>query len=402
MVSEERRMMVVNKKVLVLGAGPYGQRVAWELLKTGTFSSLVITDLVADRAETVAATLKQEGVIIKAAALDATRPATLLKAIKGMDLVVNVTGPMQDTAGPTVEACIASGVSYVDTSATLEPVKALLKRDRAAMKAGVSILTGFGGASGMVNFLARYGVDKLDVVEEIRFAVVGYQGRPVSRDMSDEYLRTKFMDPAEIYQDGRIVKVRTHEHKETVEIPVLREVWPDFATTWEVWPMVFSQVATFPHFLKGLKNLTVKCGPNCFSELARIGLGSLDPVEVRGVKVSPVEFAIAFSVSDAFATALGLEVIKDMKPKGGWLIQVIGQKHGKPARSIYEYVDVNMHNTQRTCALAAKWLMEKKITATGVVAPEALDPRPFLKKALEWGTVMREHSSQVMVDNCFE
>jgi saccharopine dehydrogenase-like NADP-dependent oxidoreductase len=388
--------MTIKKRILLVGAGPYGQKVASELQKTGIFSSMIITDLFLEKAKTTANNLAEKEIEISAEQLDATREEDLLKVMKDVDMVANVSGPMQDTAAPTVRACIKMGINYVDTSATMSAAQELLALDKEAKAAGISVLTGFGGGSGMVNFLARYGADKLDTVNEIHFAVVGYGYKwpPMSRDMSDEYLRAKFTNPATIYSDGQFIDIKPTDAIETIEIPGLHEVWPELAGTWDVWPIRFSQIATIPYFIRGVKTVTVKAGQNPFSELSRLGLDSLKPIFVKGNKVLPIEFAIEFSVSEAFASALGLEMPKDPKVIGGWYIKVAGEKHGKPASYTYGYIDVDMHNTERAFAMAAKMLFDGDINLKGVIAPEAVDPKPFLRKALEWGTIIREISDE--------
>jgi len=46
--------------------------------------------------------------------------------------------------------------------------------------------------------------------------------------------------------------------------------------------------------------------------------------------------------------------------------------------------------TQSTLALAAQMLAQREIKEKGIIAPEALDPKPFIKMAKQEGLIVEE------------
>ncbi|PSQ16023.1 saccharopine dehydrogenase [Halobacteriales archaeon QS_8_69_73] len=61
-----------------------------------------------------------------------------------VDVLLNCAGPFVDTAEPLVDACIETGVDYLDIAGELSVFEALAERDREAERAGVCLLPGVG------------------------------------------------------------------------------------------------------------------------------------------------------------------------------------------------------------------------------------------------------------------
>ena len=90
----------------------------------------------------------------RAVALD--DPAALNAALAGVDLVLNAAGPFLHTAAPLAEACLRSGVHYLDIGNELQVFCTIYDLDHRAQQAGVTIMPGVGFGVVATNCLARH------------------------------------------------------------------------------------------------------------------------------------------------------------------------------------------------------------------------------------------------------
>ena len=148
------------------------------------------------------------------------------------------------------------------------------------------------------------------------------------------------------------------------------------------------EVLLVPRYLKGVRRVTFKyaLGSDFIEKLQflhDIGLDRTEPVTVRGVEVSPRE-VVAAVVPDPISMGdkmVGRAVV------GTW---VIGLKDGKP-REVFLYQMADAAETLRTTGsqvvgwqtgfnpvIAMELLSGGVWSGTGVHAPEAFDPDPYL------------------------
>jgi len=71
-------------------------------------------------------------------------PATVARALDGVDCVLHCAGPFAQTAAPMVTGCLETGTHYLDITGEIEVFEALAARDAAATEAGVMLLPGVG------------------------------------------------------------------------------------------------------------------------------------------------------------------------------------------------------------------------------------------------------------------
>ena len=64
--------------------------------------------------------------------------------LDGIDCVLNCAGPFVETAGPMVDACLATDTDYLDVTGEIEVFEALASRDGEATDAGITLLPGVG------------------------------------------------------------------------------------------------------------------------------------------------------------------------------------------------------------------------------------------------------------------
>lgn len=124
--------------LLVYGATGYtGRLVAEEAVRSG----LDVAVAGRDRAK-VAALAARLGVPGRTFALD--DPAVVRAELRGVRALVNVAGPFSQTAERLVDACLAEGVHYLDTTAELAVYARAEERSAAALAAGVMLVPGVG------------------------------------------------------------------------------------------------------------------------------------------------------------------------------------------------------------------------------------------------------------------
>jgi short subunit dehydrogenase-like uncharacterized protein len=115
-------------------------------------------------------------------------PAALSAALDGVDLVLNAAGPFLHTAAPLAEACLRSGVHYLDIGNELQAFRALYDLDQRAQDAGVTIMPGVGFGVIATNCLARYvsaAVGGAAILEIASRAAVAQAGPGVAASRSE-------------------------------------------------------------------------------------------------------------------------------------------------------------------------------------------------------------------------
>jgi short subunit dehydrogenase-like uncharacterized protein len=92
----------------------------------------------------------RSGVPVRALAAELDLPYRVFEVadardgLAGVDVVAHCAGPFAATAGPVVDACLATGTHYLDITGEVDVFEAVFARDEAARTAGVVLLPGAG------------------------------------------------------------------------------------------------------------------------------------------------------------------------------------------------------------------------------------------------------------------
>jgi saccharopine dehydrogenase-like NADP-dependent oxidoreductase len=166
-------------RAVVLGVGAVGGRAARQLASTAGIESIVVCDRQAGQAESVARSL---GPIARAEVWDAglLRGASVLVIAAPLASSLAALAPGAVTL-EIVEAALGAGVPVVSVADGMLEVQALLRLDRTARVAGVSLVVGAGMAPGLTDLLARRGAAGFEVVEEIHISKAGTAGPACAR-----------------------------------------------------------------------------------------------------------------------------------------------------------------------------------------------------------------------------
>lgn len=109
------------------------------------------------------------GVEYRVFALDSA--ADVDYGLQDIAVLLNCAGPFAHTAEALMEACLRTGVHYLDIAAELDSYQLAERHDLSAAKAGVMLMPGSGGSVAMLGSLAARAVERVPSPVAIRIAL---------------------------------------------------------------------------------------------------------------------------------------------------------------------------------------------------------------------------------------
>ncbi|MBU2512358.1 saccharopine dehydrogenase NADP-binding domain-containing protein [bacterium] len=368
-------------KIIVLGGcGAVGSNAVKTLVNTDTFSEVVIGDYNIKKAKQMAGEL---GTKASARRFDALDAQSCRDVIGDCDLVLNCVGPFYSTVKTILTAAIEAGINYVDICDDPDVTLEILEMDEAAKKAGITALIGMGASPGITNLLAKLAADDfLDETDTINIfhthggepfegeGVIGHRFHCMSIDIP-------------MFLDGELKTVKYFEEdgialRQTFDFPLIGKDIP-------LYPYPHPEQLTLPRYIK-VKNVTNKGSVlpieyyQLTSEVCRLGLTSKDPIEVKGQKVVPYDFALSFIINERERilkeTGFGAQC-------GAMSIVVKGEKNGKALEyRIHTYSSSQAlgEGTGIPAAVGAIMMQQGKVVGKGVIPPEGcIKPLEFIE-----------------------
>ncbi|HEX7940219.1 MAG TPA: saccharopine dehydrogenase C-terminal domain-containing protein, partial [Gemmatimonadaceae bacterium] len=314
-------------RMLVLGAGLQGSACAYDLLQNPDVSQVRLADLRFDHLPEFLKPLSGPRLI--PTTLDVRDREAVLAVMRESDAVMSAIPYYFNLA--LAECAVEAGVHFCDLGGNTEIVfqqKALA--DRAVAK-GVTVVPDCGVAPGMVNILAEYGIRQLDSVESVRIYVGGLPQEPepplnyqvvYSLEGVLDYYTTRSW----VLRDGQRTQVTALSEREPIEFPAPVRTLEAFHTAGGLSTMAFRYEGKIP--VMEYKTLRYPGHAEIMQTIRELGLLDLEPVEVKGVMVSP---------RDLFVTVVGPKLTK---PKGKDMLAlrvvVRGTKAGRPAERRFD------------------------------------------------------------------
>jgi saccharopine dehydrogenase (NAD+, L-lysine-forming) len=386
--------VVYDLKVSVVGSGAQGSAIALILSKNPAVSEIISADINLNASKKAAEKTKSDRVSAKK--VDASSVDDLVRVVDGSDTVVNATLPRFN---PNImEAALRSGTNYVDLAgygSIKDTIPKVLGLNDKFKDAGLTAVIHQGGPF-TTNAAVKYVADKLDRVDDIRMRYATDKYVPIKEfiptwapSWSPETALSEWVPPAAIYEDGRWKYVPPFSGVEDYLFP--EPVGP--ATVCNI---DYEPTHTLPRFIKGVKYVDYKIRPDRMAgSLIKIGFGSDKPVDVKDVKVAPIDVLLAL-VPPAVETQLQIRE----KVYGCSLAEVKGEKAGKKITYTvfrifnlsedYERWGTKWAGVAVPAALTATMLAKGEIKTKGVVPPEGLDPELFLARLAEMGWIYHE------------
>ncbi len=363
--------------IIVLGgAGAMGRITVRTLIEYEDVDQVTIADYNEERAREVAATLGSSKIQVKQ--IDVNDSERLSQLLQGSDVALNAVEYIYNL--PVLEVCIQEKVHYADLGGLFHITRKLMDRSAAAEAAGITAMVGMGGTPGITNLLARAAVDKLERVDSIRVQLGCSDATPSTAPLVAPYsIRTildEFTKQPQVFQDGAWYPQQplTGQEEMIFPLPVGR------ATA--IYSL-HSECATFPISFreKGIRHVSFKIAfPSDFLTklkfLVDIGFGSDEPINVRGVKVSPRE---------VLARLLEMAPAEDVEPQDCDVLRIVaaGETSGQQVEITNQVVVLPYRrwgisagelDTGIPLAIAGRMLANGEITRRGAFGPEMCVP----------------------------
>lgn len=367
-------------KVIVLGGcGAVGSVAVKTLAAQDIVSEMVIGDWNIEKAEKLA---KELGPKVSAVKVNAEDEQSIKNAVKGCDIVLNCVGPFYKTVKGILSTIIDLGINYVDVCDDVDVTVDILNMDSQAKKKDIIAVIGMGSSPGISNLMGKFAADNLlDETDAIDIfhahggeaiegeGVIGHRFHCMTIDVP-------------MFLDGKLTYVKYFEPdgialRQSFEFPVLGDV--------PLYPYPHPEQVTMPRYIK-TKQVTNKGSviPNEYYNLTRdlcgLGLASKEPLNVKGVTVTPYDFAMAYIIKEREKI---LKKTDFGKQRGCLSIVVKGKKDGK-------FREYRFHLASRSealgegtgipAAMGVLLVLMGKVKAKGALPPEGcINPLDLLE-----------------------
>lgn len=390
------------KIVIIGGAGEMGS-VAVEYLATKSeCQEIVIADYDYDAAVKLKKKLANSK--ISAVYVDVTNKPVLMEVIKDASVVMNFAGPFYRLAHYVVEAVIEAKVNYVDVCDDYDATRRLLEYDEAAKNAGVTVLIGMGASPGITNLFARIGSDWLDEVDVIHTAwATGDTGDGAGAGAEEGaavllHLLHACAGTVPSYIDSEFKEVKPMN-----DAGALTVTFPEPLGEVTFYDIGHPEPMSIPFFIDGVKTVTNKGSVLSYTKLVKnlvdLELWREEPVKVGNFDVRPADFIVSFLIQNPHLMQSGPTI-----GAGGMYVSVEGRKNGVNRK--FELMRISSQSMGESTAIptaaGALLLASGKVSQTGVIAPECIEPELFITELAQRKEPEAQYNSGLIVREVLE
>ena len=321
----------------VLGGGRQGTAAAYDMARFGDAARVVIADV---DGEVAGASAKRVNALIGAdiaegVALDVTNRRELEGFLEPVDSFLSAVPYWLNPA--ITEAAIAARASMCDLGGNTDLVREQLKRDEAAVEAGIAVVPDCGQVPGMGTTLMVRAMSLLDRAEHVFMWDGGNVQHPEPPfnyrcTFNIAGLTNEYYGEAIFLRDGRVTRVPTFQREDYEEVE-----FPEPIGTMEAFvagggtstaPWTFEgKVQTFQN-----KTLRWKGHFEQWKAVIDMGLMDLEPVVIKGVEVVPRDVLHA-------CVEPKIRAADDERDFVIVRVKAVGEKEGKPAEALVELID---------------------------------------------------------------
>ena len=392
-------------KVLLIGVGGVGEAIAKVGRDRPWLEKLVLSDYDLGRAQRVQAQLgaSEKFPVEQIDARDISRVIQVARK-HAVDLIMNAVSNFYNDN--IFDAAYEVGCNYLDMAMSDDGANMgshQWKQAQIWQEKGLLAILGNGMDPGVSNIFARYAslalfdeVDEIGIRDGAALEVRGFEFAP----------SFSILDAIEECTNPPII---WEKERGWFEVPLFGNIemfdFPEGIGPQEVVDIEHEELVMIPRFVP-CRRVTFKYGLgekfiNVIKVIKMLGLHSKEKVDVKGVKVAPIELMAAVLPDPA---SLG-DKMTGKTCVGAW---VTGLKDGK-RRDVYIYQSTDNQEsmdrygcqavslqTATGPVITMELLAEGKWQGKGVLAPEAFDPYPFLAKMqdYEFPYKIREEHSQ--------
>lgn len=367
--------------VVVGGGGLTGQCSVRDLATSGTFDQVVAADLDLGLAERAA---RAAGPRASATKLDVRDREALVQLLRGADVCVNAVQYGFNLA--VMEATLAAGVPYLDFGGLFHMTRRQLALDERFRSAGLIAIPGLGQVPGISNVLAMEACQDLERVESLVI-------RDGWKDLTVNGPEISFTWSPSTFLDEMVMAAVVFEKGAYRDYPAMSgaeeyDFLPPVGRT-RLYRTLHSEPATLPESLrdKGIQHCEWKEGGpgiEVLRTMALLGLGSDQPLDVRGQSISPRDFVLALLKREKLLGAPEGVVVNDWEVCD---IEIRGTLRGQPVvrHALARFPprpDWHLTATEYAVGVAgavgAELIATGQVTARGIIPPErCVLPGPF-------------------------
>ncbi len=318
-------------RMLVLGAGLQGSACAFDLLQQPHVTEVRLADRPGTALPEFLAPLAKNP-RFRHIELDARDGAAVRAAMQGATAAMCAL-PYYFNLEMT-RAAIEGGVHFSDLGGNTEIVNQQKSLDAQAKAKGVSVIPDCGLAPGMVNILAQLGISRCDTVQRVKIFVGGLPQSPEGPlkyqiVYSLEGVLDYYTTLSWVLRDGKPLQVKALSEIEPVTFDAPVGELEAFHTAGGLSTMAARYEGKIPTM--EYKTLRYPGHAHIMEAIRELGLLELEPLDVKGQKVSPRDVAVA---------AMGPR-LKKPRSKDLVALRVVvdGVKDGKPVSHEWELVD---------------------------------------------------------------
>lgn len=392
----------ISGKIMIIGAGGVATVAAHKCAQLPhVFRDILVASRTFSKCETIRKEiLKRYGRSIHTAAVDADNASELTALIRNFhpDVVLNLALPYQDLH--IMDACLATGVHYIDTANYESPAEARFEyswqwayHDRFRQR-GIMALLGSGFDPGVTNVFAAYAQKHL--FDEINYLDIldcnaGSHGHPFATNFNPEINIREVTQVVRHWEEGRWVETPAIIEEDSVHFTFTYPI----AGPRESYLLYHEELESLVLNLKGLKRARfwMTFSDNYLNHLRvlhNVGMTRIDEVDFEGHKIVPVRFLKALLPEPA---SLGT------KYSGKTVIGNImtGKKDGTViSKYIYNVCDHEeafretgtqaiAYTTGVPAMIGAMMILTGAWKGAGVYNMEQLDPDPFMEALNKYG-----------------
>jgi saccharopine dehydrogenase (NAD+, L-lysine-forming) len=387
-------------RVLVIGSGGVSTVAVKKMaMNAGVFTDIMLASRTKSKCDKIAAGIKN--LSVQTAQVDADKVDELLRLFESFqpELVVNLALPYQDLS--IMDACLAYGVSYLDT-ANYEPLDEAkyaygwqwAYKDRFE-KAGLTAILGSGFDPGVTSVFTAYAAKHY--FDEIHYLDIvdcngGDHHKAFATNFNPEINIREITQKGKYYENGRWVETEPLSVHKSLTYPGIgaRESYLMYHEELE------SLTKNFPALKRARFWMTF--GQEYLTHLRvmqNIGMTSIRPVRYKGIEIVPVQFLKAVLPDPGTLGA-------DYTGETSIGCRIRGLKDGRE-RTYYVYNNCSHQEAYRETGaqavsyttgvpamIGAKMFLQGIWRKPGVWNTEEFDPDPFMKELNEQGLPWHE------------
>lgn len=366
----------------VLGCGGVGQVIGQHLAKSPLISNLYLADINLAGANSVKEWTKSDKITVEKTNGGDVNAVTELA--KKVDIVVNGTVPALNLI--IMEGCLKGGASYIDMASGDESFGHPMLNDQFKLNdhwedAGLTALVSMGIDPGTSDLFAKRAADRMESVDYVKIrdadtgVLEGYDF--VTYFSPDAMMEEVLLDPL-CWRNGEWKKHPSLEVTEIYDFPEpigpLKVYMTDHEES-ELVPQFLGKPVNDVDFMITLDEGFVKH----VKILKNLGLTNPNPIEVKGVKVVPLDVVIA-------AMPRPDELSGKIKGQACVLTEVGGKMNSEIVKirtwttisheRAYELCGIHAtaYQTGSPVAVTVEMIARGEIDVKGVKPPEAVDP----------------------------